>query len=287
MKTIEQAIEAASRCLAGVGIENPVLESEFLLAAFLQTPRTRLILDRRQALAADQVRALRRWLRAREKRKPLAYISGEQPFRDLQLKVNASVLVPRPETELLVEQALRVLDDVERSVTVMDVGTGSGNIALSLSVHPKAHLVIGIDRSPAALNVARKNHMNNKRGAPVRWVLGDLLVPMEAHEIQAGLIVANLPYVRTRELEALEPELQWEPRQALDGGEDGLRLIEPCILQASNTLADGGTLLLEIGADQSKDVTVLLEKSGTWGDIRIFRDLSGLPRIAQARRRGR
>jgi release factor glutamine methyltransferase len=287
MKTIEEAIEAASRCLSGVGIENPVLESEFLIAAFLQTPRTRLILNRRQRLDPGQVRSLRQWLRAREKRKPLAYISGEQPFRDLNLQVNSSVLVPRPETELVVEQALRVLDGIVGSSTVIDVGTGSGNIALSLSLHPKVHLVIGIDQSAAALKVAQANHKSVQRGAPIRWVQGDLLRPLEAQKVRAGLIVANLPYVRTRDLEQLEPELHWEPRQALDGGKDGLRLIEPCITQASNTLLDGGTLLLEIGADQSTNVTGMMEKSGVWENIRIFRDLSGLPRIAQAQRRGR
>src|SRR4029077_3103683 len=110
MKTIEQAIDAASRCLAGVGIENPVMESEYLVATCLNISRTRLVLNRRQMLPERQVRVLRTWLREREKRKPLAYIAGEQPFRDIKLKVNGSVLVPRPETELLVEQALRVLD---------------------------------------------------------------------------------------------------------------------------------------------------------------------------------
>src|SRR5256885_1257183 len=109
IKTIEQAIQAASKCLAGVGIENPRLESEFLMSAFLQIPRTHLILQRHETLSAQKIRALRGWLREREKRKPLAYVTGEQPFRDLKLKVTSAVLVPRPETELLVEQALRVL----------------------------------------------------------------------------------------------------------------------------------------------------------------------------------
>jgi len=286
VKTIEQAIEAASRCLAGVGIENPILESEHLIAAFLQTSRTRLVLHRREELATRQVRALRRWFHEREKRKPLAYISGEQPFRDLSLSVSPSVLIPRPETELLVEQALRTLDASEQTMTVIDVGTGSGNIALSLAAHSKAHLVIGIDRSAAALKVARANHRQTKRDVPMRWVHGDLLRPMQAQHVSAGLIVANLPYVRTRELEELEPELQWEPRQALDGGEDGLRLIEPCIRQAAMTLLAGGTLLLEIGADQSKTVLALFEQGGMWESVRVFHDLAGLPRIAQARRKG-
>ncbi len=286
MKTIEQAIEAASRCLAGVGMDNPIVESEFLVAACLRMSRTRLVLNRRQTLPPAQVRILRGWLREREKWKPLAYIAGEHPFRDFTLKVNSSVLVPRPETELLVEQALRVLDEAPSALTAVDVGTGSGNIALSLALHPKIRLVIGIDRSAAALRVARANRMMIKRGAPVRWIQGDLLTPLKKEERGVGLIVANLPYVRTRDLLELEPELGWEPRMALDGGEDGLRLILPCVQQAANVLAAGGTLLLEIGAEQSKDVIHIFEQEEAWENIQIFRDLAGLPRIAQARRRG-
>jgi release factor glutamine methyltransferase len=287
VKTIEEAILAASRCLAGVGIDNPTLESEHLIAAYLRVSRTRLVLNRRQVLPNSQIRMLRTWLHEREKRKPLAYIAGEQPFRDFNVKVNSSVLVPRPETELLVEQAFRVLDHAKGSITAVDVGTGSGNIALSLAMHPKIELVIGIDRSSAALKVAHQNQIGIRRGAPVRWMKGDLLNPVMNENDPIALIVANLPYVRTGEMHELEPELNWEPRMALDGGEDGLRVIEPCIHQASRVLAPGGTLLLEIGAEQSQQVRLLLEQASVWEDIRIFCDLAGLPRIAQARRRGK
>ena len=165
MKTIADAIEAAARCLAAVGIENPQRESEFLVAACLQMPRAHLVLKRRHALPFDQIRTLRGWLRERAKRKPLAYVAGEQPFREFQIKVNSSVLVPRPETELVVEQALRLLDEMAKPVTVVDVGTGSGNMALSLALHAKTQLVIGIDCSGRALHVARANQARAPRGA--------------------------------------------------------------------------------------------------------------------------
>jgi release factor glutamine methyltransferase len=283
MKTIEDAIEAAARCLSGVGVENPRLESEFLVAACLQMPRTHLVLARGQALPLGQIRTLRGWLREREKRKPLAYVTGEQPFRDLQIKVNSSVLVPRPETELVVEQALRILDQMSKPATVVDVGTGSGNIALSVALHARVQLVIGIDSSARALQVARANQARAPRGAPIRWIKGNLLSPLKNSRLRPDLIVANLPYVRTEEMMALEPELAWEPKAALDGGPDGLRCIKPCIRQAARLLVPSGVLLLEIGADQSREVVHLLNQEKVWDDIRVFRDLGGLPRIVQAR----
>ena len=177
MKTIGEAIQATTRCLDGVGIENARQESEFLLAACLQVPRTHLILHRQERLSAEKIRAVQRWLNQRQKRKPLAYVSGEQPFRDLCLKVSPAVLIPRPETELLVEQAFRVLERISRPVVAADVGTGSGAIALSLSAHPNVARVIAIDSSPEALRVARANGKENQR-APVEWIQGDLLEPL-------------------------------------------------------------------------------------------------------------
>lgn len=285
MKTIEEAIQAASDCLESVGIEDSRVESEFLIAAFLHMPRTRLILNRHQRLQEKKIRGLRSWLRERQKRKPLAYVTGEQPFRDLHLWITPAVLVPRPETELLVEQATRILDGFDRSATVVDVGTGSGNIALCLSAHYKVQTVYGIDRSSEALKVAQANGRLVHRGAPIRWLEGDLLGPLQKRRLKADLVVANLPYVCTEEMERLEPELRWEPRQALDGGPDGLRYIEPCIEQAADILEPNGILLLEIGSEQSQAVATLLGRNGAWIDTQIFRDFAGLPRIVQSRRK--
>jgi release factor glutamine methyltransferase len=284
MKTIEEAIQAASQCLDNVGIENPRIESEFLIAACLKVPRTHLVLHREQRLTADKIKAVQSWIKERQKRKPLAYVSGEQPFRDLRLKVSPAVLIPRPETELLVEQAYRLLDRIHQPAIAIDVGSGSGAIALSLSAHPHVAQVIGIDISKEALRIARSNGKENQR-APVEWLEGDLLSPLLKRHACADLVVANLPYVRSSDMRTLEPELHWEPPIALDGGEDGLRFIEPCAQQALEVLRGGGFLLLEIGAEQEKLVRDLLVRQGGWADIQIFRDFAGLPRIAQASRK--
>jgi release factor glutamine methyltransferase len=312
MRTIEQAIQTACQCLREVGLEDPRMESEFLVAALLRMPRGHLILNRHRAISVAKLRSLQDWLGQRQKRKPLAYVTGEQPFREFSLRVNPEVLVPRPETELLVERAMMILDSIplpsretgasaisysasvsrrcgrasgapDEGWSVVDVGTGSGNIAISLSGHPKVGKVIAIDLSAEALKVARKNGKQNKR-LPIDWLLGNLLEPVQKRGLHAHLIVANLPYVRTGDLSGLAPELQWEPRMALDGGADGLRLIEPCIEQAAEVLHPHGMLLLEIGADQSQDVASILKKHGSWSDIQVFRDLAGLPRLIQAER---
>jgi len=283
MKTIEEAIQAASRCLLEVGVENPRLESEFLVAACLKVPRTQLILNRHQRLTAEKIRAVQNWLNERQQRKPLAYVSGEQPFRDLCLKVSPAVLIPRPETELLVEQACRMLDRLPQPAVVVDVGTGSGAIAISLSAHSNVVRVIAIDISKEALRIARTNGKENRR-VSVEWLEGDLLTPLLKQPACADLIVANLPYVRSEEMITLEPELHWEPAIALDGGKDGLRFIEPCARQAAEVLRSGGYLLLEIGADQALPVAALLQRQSHWTDVQVFCDFAGLPRIVQARR---
>jgi len=285
VKTIEEAIQAASRCLTGVGIENARLESEFLVAACLKVPRTHLVLHRHEGLSKEKVRAVRRWLYERQKRKPLAYVCGEQFFRDLRLKVTPDVLVPRPETELLVEQSFRMLERMRPPVVAVDVGTGSGAIALCLSRQPNVAKVTAIDISPEALRVARANGRKNGR-APIEWIKGDLLAPLARRHARVDLVVANLPYVRSSDMRGLEPELLWEPSLALDGGEDGLRYIRPCVRQAADVLRPGGCLLLEIGADQARAVTGLIERQSDWTEIQVFRDLSGLPRIVQCRKRG-
>jgi release factor glutamine methyltransferase len=245
-----------------------------------------LVLHRRDRLAAEKIRALRAWLNERQRRKPLAYVCGVQPFRDLQLIVTPDVLIPRPETELLVEQAMRVLDSMRNGdqFLAVDVGTGSGAIALCLSAHPKVAKVLAVDIMPEALQVARRNANKNRRTS-IEWIQGDLLARLMKRRIRADLVVANLPYVRSSDMRRLEPELHWEPATALDGGGNGLRFIRPCAQQAAEVLRPGGWLLLEIGADQAPPVTELLKRHGDWTDIQVFRDLAGLPRIVQCKRK--
>jgi release factor glutamine methyltransferase len=283
MKTIAEALDRASEQFARAGIEDPHSESEFMLAALLGCQRTDVRLRRTKELETRQRERLEHWIDQRAQRKPLAYVTGEQPFFDASYEVSPDVLVPRPETELLVEQAYAFCSTREASQHAIDVGTGSGVIALSLARHPRVDRVTAIDKSPAALVIARRN-AERLGVSNVSWKECDLLEGYEGPE--AGLIAANLPYVERAELMRLAPELHWEPRLALDGGEDGLDFIRRLIDQAPAVLAEGGALFLEIGASQGTAVAEYLTTSGRWQDIRVNQDLAGLPRIVRALRKG-
>jgi len=281
--TVVEALQSSTQHLKDAGIDECRLESEYLVAAAVNIPRTRLVLERHRPLQKQARIQLNRWVTERAGRKPLAYVLGRQPFMDLDLAVDASVLIPRPETELLVERAVKVMGDSRR--LVVDVGTGSGNIAISLARQNPRMQVIGIDVSPEALRVARANAKSHGITAQCEWREGDLLAPLLQKGEKADMIVANLPYVKSGDIDALQPELRWEPRGALDGGPDGLKLIFRLIDQAINALSAKGILLLEIGAEQSTEVTRKLVSSGAWENIQMFRDLAGLPRIIQSIRK--
>jgi release factor glutamine methyltransferase len=284
--TILEAVQRVSDRLQKSGLEDSRRESEFLVAALLKVPPTHLLLKRHLSLPEHVARFLDQWADERQARKPLAYIVGEQPFRDLTLEVTPDVLIPRPETELLVEQAMKLLDQAPADSMVVDVGTGCGNIAISLAGHARVRRVIGIDVSVKALEVAQRNAQKSGRAAKCEWFQGDLLLPVCPPKVDIQMVVANLPYVRTSEMDALAPELSWEPRLALDGGPDGLRLLARGVRQAKDVLVGGGHLLLEIGMNQSRDVVRLLDGAAAWEDIEVFTDLACLPRIVQARRKG-
>jgi len=281
--TLDEALRSTSKLLSSAGIEESWTESEYLVAAALNIPKVRLAFHRGQPISAVSERSLKKWRRERAQRKPLAYVLGEQPFGNLVLSVTPSVLVPRPETELLVERALKILDAAPRRAICADIGTGSGNIAISLAQHPEVDKVFGVDISEDALAVARRNAIKHGVHGRCEWRQSDLLSALPG-AARLDMITANLPYVRRSEIKGLAPELQWEPRLALDGGESGLELIFRLIQQAEAALRPQGTLLLEIGADQGNDVLAQLAK-GPWTSVRLWEDLAKLPRIIEARKK--
>lgn len=281
--TIDEALRSTSKLLSTAGIEESWVESEYLVAAALNIPKVRLAFYREQPISAVGERSLKKWRTERAQRKPLAYVLGEQPFGHLVLSVTPAVLVPRPETELLVERALKILDATPRRAVCADVGTGSGNIAICLAQHPEVDKVFGIDISEDALAVARRNAIKHGVQSRCQWRQGDLLAPLSGIS-QLDMVTANLPYVRRDEIERLAPELRWEPRLALDGGENGLDLIFRLIQQAETALRPQGILLLEIGATQGDAVLAQLAK-GPWTSVRLLEDLAKLPRMIEARRK--
>ena len=284
--TIDEALRSATAIFDDAGIEAPKVESEFLMASLLGHSRADVLLRRHERLGNATRLRFHECVLERKTRKPLAYVTGEQPFYGYSLQVNSDVLVPRPETELLVEEAYRFLDRQKNAVTAIDVGTGSGAIAVLLAKHPKVARVVGIDLSTKALDVAGANARALDVSERCEFREGNLLGSLRATE-KVELIIANLPYIKTNELSRLPHEVQWEPQLALDGGVDGLDLIEALMLQAPAHLAAEGELLLEIGYDQSAPVVRSLNDAPTvWKEVRALPDWAGHLRMISAVKKG-
>jgi release factor glutamine methyltransferase len=264
--------EAAGQ-LEQAGVDTPRVDSELLLGKTLGLTRTELQLELGRELSDDEVETTRALLARRVEREPLAYVLGEWGFRRLTLKVDARVLVPRPETEVVVERCLSHLQDVD-SPAVLDVGTGSGAIALAIAdEHPGAR-VTAIDVSEDALALARENA-----------AAAGLTVEFEQHDLRDGLtggydlVVSNPPYVSAEELETLEPEVRdWEPRIATVG-DDHTQLIAR---SAREVLGPDGWLVLEIPAGRGDATIRLLQELG-YVEVGAGRDLAGRERVVEGR----
>jgi release factor glutamine methyltransferase len=266
LTAVRDALDSALVALNAAGVENARLDAELLLAEALGVERTALYLDRDLQVRGPAVRRFQDLVRRRAvAREPVAYLLGRKGFRNLELEIDARVLIPRPETELLVELAIAALPDGAR---VADVGTGSGAVALALADERPDLQIVGSDVSPDALAVAQAN--GRRLGAAVDWVLADGL-PAGTWEA----VVANLPYVETSA--ALPAEIaRHEPALAVFSGEDGLDAIRRVVDQAA--AARVAWVGFEHGSEQGADVRLLLSLAG-WSDVRTERDLAGLERV--------
>lgn len=268
---VREALDAAVDALTAAGVDDPRLDAEVMLAAAMGTDRAALYADPDSKMEPAAARKFAEMVRRRVRREPVAYILGRAWFRQLELVIDGRVLIPRPETELLVELA----QDRQR---VLDVGTGSGAIALAIANERAGVRVTGIDSSPDAIQVARANAA--RAGLEVEFLIADLIVggPYE-------LIVSNPPYVREGEWDSLQPEISlYEPREALLGGDDGLDIIRDLIPAAADVLVRGGRLAIEVGQGQSRTVESLFERSG-FTQVEAIRDLAGMPRVVTGRAR--
>lgn len=282
METIAAAVERGRARLAAVGIETARLEAGVLFEHAAGIDRAALLARGREPVETRVTPRYERLLEERSRRIPLAYVTGEREFWSLRLRVDHRVLVPRPETETLVEAALQRL---RPGACLADVGTGSGAIVIALARELGTGVFLGTDRSTAALEVARANAAEHGLAHHIEFIAGDLLEPLRARPRLFDALVSNPPYIRTAEIEDLQTEVRdFEPRAALDGGADGLSLIARIIEDAPPLLRRGGWLLLEIGAGQADAVRSLLLRTGRFDDITTRRDLAGVERVVAARR---
>lgn len=270
--SVRDALGGATDALTAVGVGTPRLDAELLLAAATGRSRARLVTGSEEGVPPVDGRRFGEMVRRRLRREPVAYILGRKGFRHIELAVDRRVLIPRPETELLVELALET-----GSRRILDMGTGSGAIALAIADELPACEVIATDTSAGALAVARANAGRLHLAERVAFV--EAMLPPDSGELD--LIVANLPYVAESEWRSLEPEVtKWEPPEALLAGPDGLDVIRAAIPAAA---AAAATLALEIGAGQAPAVSELLFEAG-FAKVETRPDLAGIPRVMVGRR---
>ena len=273
-------LENTSRFFASKGLENARLQAELLLAAVLDVKRLDLYLQFERPLHSSEVDRYREYVRQRLQRVPVQYITGVAAFRHLELTVTPAVLIPRPETEVLVDVALELLSEDGR---VLDLCCGSGAVALSLAQEAAVAEVVAADVSDAALEVAKANGQRCGLAERVEWHCGDLFAPLCGTE-PFDLVVANPPYVRRDDLAQLAPEVRdHEPHLALDGGEDGLVYYRRIAQEAADFIRPGGYLLLEVGDGQSAAVEDILAQSERLTEVQIRPDLNQIPRVVIAR----
>jgi release factor glutamine methyltransferase len=283
--TVGALVECATAALAAAGIPTARLDAEVLLAHGCCLDRAALYARWRGVVSADCRLRFDAAVARRRRHEPLQYIVGQQEFWSLEFVVTPDVLIPRPETELLVELALAVLSSEARSgfplLHLCDLGTGSGCIAVALARElPHVH-VYALDVSEAALDVAQSNARRHAVAEHIHFLASDGFSAVSGLRFDA--IVCNPPYVSSGELQGAQPELAWEPRHALDGGPDGLAVIERIATEAPRYLTEGGWLLMEIGAGQGPAVERLAQAAG-FSSVSIRADYAGLPRALVARR---
>ncbi len=278
MDTIAQLLELGRETLAPVS-PTASLDSELLLAEALGRPRSHLYAWPEQPVVGGQRRRFQQLLQRRRRGEPVAYLLGRREFWSRPFRVTPGVLIPRPETELLVERALRYLPERERRL-VADLGTGSGAIAVTLALERPAVRIVAVDISPEALALARSNATALGAGNVV-LVRGDWADALPRGRFD--LIVSNPPYIPENDTH-LQGEIRFEPTTALVAGKDGLDAYRRLIPQAYACLRPQGRLLLEHGHTQAEAVSRLLERAG-FTHIRCHHDLQGLPRVTQAQKK--
>jgi release factor glutamine methyltransferase len=282
--TIAEALKEAGERLRAAFVPNDLLDAQTLLAEALGKDRTYLIINFNQQLSEGILSAFRAMVDRRAAGEPLQYITGRQEFFGLDFEVTPDVLIPRPETELIVEEVIRIVQQEGGArPVIVDVGAGSGCIAVALARELGDARVIASDVSEAALRVARRNAARHGLGDRVDFIASDLLDAF-VDEGFADFILSNPPYVSDEEMPSLQREVRdWEPRLALTDSNDGLSFYSRLLKDAPPRLKSGGRLICEMGYTQSEKISTMIDRR-VWGDAGLLDDLQGIPRTIVLRK---
>jgi release factor glutamine methyltransferase len=286
--TILKVLKWTTSYFKSRSIESPRPSAEILLAHILKINRIDLYLQYDQPLNSNELEKFKALIKRRASHEPVAYITGIKEFWSLELVVTKDVLIPRPDTECIVEASLSLLSgasDGNSELTpmhILDLGTGSGAIVLALAKEQPMHNYFASDCSIEIIKVAKKNAKKNNFDEKVSFFTGDWLSPLNDEKISFDMIISNPPYIRTGDIAGLQPEIyEYEPRIAIDGEEDGLSSLKHIICSAHTLLKRYGTLLLEIGHDQRDAVSRIIENCGKYENIVFSKDYSGYCRVVQ------
>ena len=275
--TIGSILKWTEQYFGTKGVESPRLDAEVLLSHVLQQERIYLYVHYDEPLEEAELTAFRELIKQRARRIPVAYILGLREFMGLNFKVSPAVLVPRPDTEILVEAVIERLQAKERPV-FLDIGTGSGAVCLSLLKYLPAAAACSVDVSPAALEVAGENAAALEVADRIEFFAGDLYAPVQGRLFDA--IVSNPPYIPDADIAGLEPEVRdHEPHLALAGGTDGLDFYRRLVAQGEERLSPDGFMAFEVGIGQAAAVAALASGTKTLGRAEILRDYAGIERV--------
>ncbi|RBP37052.1 peptide chain release factor N(5)-glutamine methyltransferase [Garciella nitratireducens] len=284
--TINQLLMNGTKKLKQASMNTARLDAEVILAHQLGCNRIDLIINCNDEVDEKQQKLYYDKIKERIQGKPVQYIVGQQEFMGLPFKVTPDVLIPRPDTEILVESAIEEAKSMKKPLIILDIGTGSGAIALSLAHYIMESLVYTVDISPEAIEVAQENAKHLSLTQRVYFYLGDLMTPLEKELYgKVDLLVSNPPYIPHHEIANLQKEVRdYEPTIALDGGKDGLEFYRRILKEGEKLLSFQGKMIFEVGYDQAQSVFDILKESKIFNEIAIQKDLAGIDRTIIARK---
>lgn len=281
--TVLKLLQWTTDYLQRNNVPEPRTSAEVLLAHVLAEDRLFLYLNYDRPMEASELAAYRACIKRRLGGEPNQYITGLQEFWSLPLRVSPDVLIPRPETEVLVEAVLEFLDKADPNLDILDLGTGSGAIAIALARELPAARIVAADLSMAALRLAQENAKLNQVDERIIFVRGDMFRAIPGGSQRFKVVVTNPPYISNAEILELPREIRdFEPHHALEGGPDGLTAIRHIIAEAPTVLSQAGALFMEMGADQTENVSALVRESQRYENYLIIKDYSGLDRVLVA-----